>query len=614
MLAVELTVEAEGARDSLAMRGKLYEAEAIEDMLLCRLAETTASDKLQPHEAPVDNPKGIRCGTRSNIFHRRFSMDLQGGRVFTILGYLAKHAKSQSGSLISVRCGCTWNPAEIPYFENGEKIWELLSMARSIEARILARYDTGPDTGEGEEPVARLGLLQLIRKTSPISLQAVRCLPIDQVFRYIHETMLKGGSSAYGHTHTGCECLDSVQVMVGGSVSISEELEIGLKNLHLIVKTALWARLNGRGIQTRPLNSVIFARPFDLSLEDHSKDDLQAMHVISSAWVVWKPGRHPLLPDNPVMEILTKVEINSLSLNLAMDSVKFEELNQGVINGYSSQPANRFRVSKNNFIYFFGLIPVKHQLAPTWSIAHLKAWNNTLRREHSGYLFPKGATKEQILSDIIDLYAIGIMHGSQDIIDTLEDAVAGWGLWAPEPSSQALLEATQKITALSMDFAPYLLLKNMMCGYWFRHLRYDADIAPRLRLRAGFWENMLGDTKDIYDEPAKTCELYRQGYEAYACVTASLVPTAYLQIDLPRRGYDIRDPQIQRLARHLEYYHLHLSNWHGSTTLGQNFVAHRLLRSFPRDITGPEIASTVDFVRMVHHPHIYYATSASVQS
>ncbi|KAK6521889.1 hypothetical protein TWF506_002092 [Arthrobotrys conoides] len=623
ILAAELTAEAESARDCLVMRGKTYEAEAIEAMLLRRLEETTVSDKPQtrgPGGCSLD-PKGILCEARTHYSRRVFDMHIKGGRIFTILGYVERHTKFRSGPLLRTECGCTWSLDEIPDLESGEKVWELLSMAQSIEFRILARsvYDTKPDDNisEDEEPVApampKLGLLQLVSSINPVGLQATRCLPLKEAIKYIHEIILKGSGSAYGHLHRDCECLDSVASTTRGSTAsspiISPQLLRALGDLHPVIKSALSTRMNSLGLHLPFLNPGIFAshRLDDMSLQGHGDYILRVKRVIPSNGVIWKPGRNPLLPDNPVMKISTKFEINGLSLALAMDVIKFKELGQGRLKSYSFQAAERFRISKDNFIYFFGLVSVKRQLASTWSIAHLKAWNNTLKREHSSYLFPKGATAQELnLSDLVDLYAIGIMHGSQDIIDTLEDAVAGWNLGGP-PNLE-LLEAAQTITTLSIDFAPYLILKRMMTGYWFQHLSFESEISPRLHLRAGFWENMLthADIKNRYYEPTKACELYRQGYEAYSCITG-LVSTTYPAVPkINPSGYDVRNVQVERLLNHVKY-----CEQVGIEMADQKLIPHRLLWPFP--LMGTEsLTSVVDVLTVVNSPP--YNAGASVSS
>ncbi|KAK6535048.1 hypothetical protein TWF281_006346 [Arthrobotrys megalospora] len=518
-ISVQIIEEAEAARDSLTMRGKSTDAEAIEFML-CRLIDDAEVIYQQP-----SRPLIAGYDESGKLTIRKLCLELQAGRIFTVLKTLQSWCEFDRTTWVDF--------VTSPSLNCDNKLLQIFAMALSVEGRFLARCESVDFTSAlpigsvsilNQELVDEFGNIEnIIRWVDPLHIRALRSLSTKQAYRYMHTYILRCPETIFDHTEKECfELLDNTSERHWIRDASAERTPIRVSHaperltplirdifLELSTRFHKPGRLDIKGVKNK-----IPVRPPDPET-DAPVSVSPTIHVIPSAGNIWAPGPNPLLPGVAVMKVLPQVKFDSLSLAVIQgrlhDFVSTIK-RQRVLDQHPSRVQPLFAISDRPFIVFAGPHCRIHNLDPRFSVFHAAIWNNQPPPLISE-LFNYGPIEYLTPSNMVDLYAIGIMHGNDRQILCLEAASKNQLKF---PASQQLSDAREEITSLAIDFAPWKALRAMLKGPWFQHLNFGKDIARRLIFRADYWQTRLL-SQMVTDDATLMYECYRQGYEAYCC-------------------------------------------------------------------------------------------------
>ncbi|KAF3925936.1 hypothetical protein ABW20_dc0106057 [Dactylellina cionopaga] len=444
----DLRKEAEGIRDSLLMSKRSFEAWAIEEML--RYDPRNCS-RPEPLRKILTNMASMQGQT----FLRHPLWDLESGRIFSVV----RLANDRSD--VDAFDACEFTVSRL----DSRRSLKLFQKAVEVQSNILARYIT-PEFSE-RHPVWFTNIKEVLQQLDPIDLRAIRCLSDEQTIEYLESTHVTSQSLP---SHSGRYCF---------SVAIDEKTEPNPLTRDFFSKRFPYRNL---------LNDI-----YPL-LQDNGEVTVQSkmypsgtpdwevfLHVIESAGSILPCKRHPFISeDRPLMEFFPRVELNGLALAATYD--RLSDL-QDIQLKYPDQISYRAKVSNAPYLAFPGAGDPVYRLSEHFSVFHLAAWNS--RPDCLKYLLrTPGASGTLSPFDFADLYAIGLMRQSLELIEVLEHFRAR----RYRRSEHSII---QTIAFLALDYAPITIMETMIQGGWCSAMDFKKDILPRIIRRVDYWQSQF---------------------------------------------------------------------------------------------------------------------------
>ncbi|KAK6535046.1 hypothetical protein TWF281_006344 [Arthrobotrys megalospora] len=529
-LATKLIEEAEATRDSLVMRARYYEAEAIEGMLLRSTRAQSEFKDTHYFDGRAAESPGPSRSAPNRLSSRILKMEVYCGRVFTALGYL------EDWNILGLKSPPfpSLRPTLVPYFGDSNGLLGLFVTALGVRKRFLAKcqqvnvefsdlgltglvnqppgltnFDSDPDIdGMVLEDLQGVNVRKYISWIDPVGLRAMRYLPFDEAFQFFHEHIFE--NSGDRHDHGGCECGTSS----GPPTTQTPD------NSHPLIRETFLIRLEEERSRTR-LPQSLSTHPADrLELRDSSclgdtNRRRRTLELVSGVGLS-KISNHPLRSADLVEDMLQfEVGLHAVGLGVILGGVRIE-----LLEDYQLSITSRFWVSDVKFVCFLGPNSRRYEFTPNPPLLHQNRWNIAFQSLNSLHSLGPGSFlrlgwppyDEERLRDVVDFYVTAIMYGDALSVNSLEDFATA----SDFSHLRGFTQARDTITSIATDFAPFPILKAMMERSWFQDLSYEKSVKPRLRQRAMYWESVLGTKKHTPDVDL-LYELHRQGYEAYCC-------------------------------------------------------------------------------------------------